>query len=196
MADNPNSIHTLFTLDKDDETVTPELCNTLRSIHSNIDIQIGTSTSKIHAVNRDMEKAKPYDILLLASDDMVPIRKGYDNIIRSHMKQYFQNTDGVLWYNDGFQGRNLNTLCILGKKYYDRFGYIYHPSYKSFYCDNEFMEVANKLNKQVYIDDVIIQHQHPDILKNQYDELYTKNSKYAEQDRLLYEERKRNHFPL
>jgi hypothetical protein len=40
MASNPNSIHTLFTLDQDDETVTPQLCSTLRSIHSNIDIQI------------------------------------------------------------------------------------------------------------------------------------------------------------
>ena len=75
-------------------------------------------------------------IVLLASDDMIPMEKGFDNIIIDKMKNYYPDTDGVLWFNDGYQGDKLNTLCILGKKYYDRFGYIYNPEYISVLSDN------------------------------------------------------------
>jgi hypothetical protein len=78
------------------------------------------------------------------------------------MTEHYPDTDGVLWFNDGYQGNRLNTLCILGKKYYDRFNYIYHPDYISVWCDNEFMDVANLLGKQIYFDDIIIRHEHPD----------------------------------
>ena len=66
------------------------------------------------------------------------------------MTELYPNTDGVLWFNDGNQGNRLNTLCILGKKYYERFNYIYHPDYTSLWADNEFMDVANLLNKQIF----------------------------------------------
>jgi hypothetical protein len=47
---------------------------------------IGLSKSKIDAVNRDInEYKKHWDIVLLASDDMIPQIKGYDNIIRDNM---------------------------------------------------------------------------------------------------------------
>jgi hypothetical protein len=92
---------------------------------------------------------------------MTPIVKGYDNIIRNNMKTHYPDTDGVLWFNDGYQGQNLNTLCILGRKYYQRFGYIYCPEYKSLWCDNEFMDQANLLGRQIYFHETIIKHEHP-----------------------------------
>jgi hypothetical protein len=91
-------------------------------------IVVGRSCGKIGAINRDMDLAPPFDILLLASDDMIPIVKGYDRIIRDNMPL---DTDRVLHFNDGHRTDSLNTLCILGKKYYDRFGYIYYPEYKT-----------------------------------------------------------------
>ena len=45
-----------------------------------------------------MEKCKTWDILLLASDDMIPVCDGYDQIIRDDMFTYHRNGDGVLWY--------------------------------------------------------------------------------------------------
>jgi hypothetical protein len=89
---------------------------------------------------------------------MIPEFSGYDSALRDNMEHYFPDTDGVLWFNDGFQKHNLNTLCILGRKYYQRFGYIYHPAYKSLWCDNEFTVVASLLKKQLYFDKVIIRH--------------------------------------
>lgn len=196
-ANNPSYIRILVSLDNDDETVTEDLLQKLKSICNNINIYIGEPKGKIGSVNRDMEYAGKYDILLLASDDMIPVVKGYDDIIRNHMRQYYPDNDGVLWYNDGFQGKKLNTLCILGKPYYERFGYIYHPSYKSLWCDNEFMEVANNLGKQTYFDEVIIKHEHPSNTNKVYnDKLYENNERFFNSDRDNFMERKAKSFPL
>ena len=78
------------------------------------------------------------------------LRSKVINSIRQKMIKHFPDTDGVLWFFDGWR-KDLNTLCIIGRKYYERFGYIYHPDYKSFWCDAEFTEVANKLKKQVLL---------------------------------------------
>jgi len=197
-ADDPESIKGLITLDTDDLTVTEELQQSLKAIHANTIIKVGYSGSKIAAVNRDMEHAGQFDIVLLASDDMIPIVKGYDTIIRDNMTSLYPDTDGVLWFNDGYQGQRLNTLCILGKAYYDRFNYIYHPSYKSEWCDNEFTEVANQLGKQTYFERIIIRHEHPSTMPNltQNDELYIKNMQMANGDNENYHQRKLKNFNI
>ena len=195
MADYPANLSFLISLDHDDTTHTPTNRSLLEKFHPNCTIVIGDSVGKIGAVNRDMDKAGPFDILLLASDDMIPIVKGYDTIIRNNMKTLYPDTDGVLFFNDGYRQRNLNTLCILGKKYYDRFGYIYYPGYKSFWCDNEFMEVADLLNKQTYFADVIIKHEHPLWTGEVFDETYSRNEIIGEHvDKNLYYKRKSNNF--
>lgn len=188
-----SNIQFLISLDIDDATVTPELITNLQSI-PNCKICIGQSKSKIHACNRDMEKVTAYDIILLASDDMIPIVKDYDRIIREKMIKHFPDTDGVLWFNDGYKETRVNTLCILGKRYYDRFGYIYYPEYTSFFSDNEFTEVANALKRQVYFHDVIIKHEHPANTNDIYDELYIKNQQYNQKDKILFIMRKASKF--
>jgi hypothetical protein len=195
-ARDPSKIKTIISLDSDDPTVTPELTEKLLKIHPQTQVCIGPSLGKIGAVNRDMEHAGEYDILLLASDDMVPEFPGYDTILRDNMEHYFPDTDGVLWFNDGFQKHNLNTLCILGRKYYQRFGYIYHPAYKSLWCDNEFTIVAQSLKKQLYFDNVIIRHVHPIITRTVADSLYQENEKYFEEDRQTFMTRRQKNFDL
>jgi hypothetical protein len=196
MAFDSSLIHGLITLDSNDYTVTPELIKDLEEVHSQTKVIVGISGSKIKAVNRDMDKAPEYDIILLASDDMIPQIMGYDHIIRQNMLSLYPDTDGVLWFNDGLQGSRLNTLCILGKTYYERFGYIYHPAYKSLYCDNEFMHVAARSNKQTYIDQVIIKHEHHLTGKTPLDPLYVINDSYDKEDCETYMKRIKLGFPV
>ena len=127
---------------------------------------------------------------------MVPKVKGYDTIIRNKMNELYPDTDGVLWFNDGNQGDRLNTLCILGKKYYKRFNYIYNPEYKSVWSDNEFMDVANLLGKQTYFNDVIIRHEHPDVGFGQRDTIPFDNIKNESIDNDVYLKRKSINFEL
>ncbi len=186
----------LITLDNDDETMKPSEVSDIFGTFKNIKVVYGNSNSKIHAINRDIELVDEWDIVLLASDDMTPKVKGYDNIIRNRMKEYYPDTDGILWFNDGHQGNKLNTLSILGKKYYDRFGYIYQPEYKSVWSDNEFMMVGNLLGKQTYLDEVIIEHEHPDWGYGNRDIIHQINSQNESHDRNLFVSRKNNNFYL
>ena len=186
----------LITLDNDDEEMnSPEVADIFSSF-KNIKYVYGDSTSKIHAINRDIETIDEWDIVLLASDDMTPKVKGYDNIIRDKMKEHYPDTDGILWFNDGHQRNRLNTLCILGKKYYERFNYIYYPEYKSVWSDNEFMLVGDILQKQTYFDEVIIEHEHPDWGYGNRDEIHQINSMNENHDRNLFISRKQNNFYL
>lgn len=196
-ADNFSAnIQMIISVDEDDND-TIEKIAAIHAMHKNINVVVGKPNGKIAAINRDMPDPLEFDILVLASDDMIPVIKGYDTRIIERMNLYFPDTDGVLFFNDGFRKDKLNTLVICGSKYYQRFGYIYHPDYKSFYCDNEFTDIANNLNKQVYINEIIIKHEHPDNNNTlTYDLLYNMNHRYYPHDRSVYIERKRRNFPL
>jgi hypothetical protein len=196
LCEDLDNTYFLITLDNDDESMNSSDVEDIFNTFKNVKVIYGTSNSKIHAVNRDIELVNDWDIVLLASDDMTPKVKGYDNIIRNKMKEFYSDTDGILWFNDGFQGEKLNTLCILGKKYYKRFNYIYHPDYKSCWSDNEFMEVGKILKKQTYIDSVIIKHEHPDWGYGNRDQIHTNNINDYQYDLGVYNRRKEINFEL
>ena len=195
-AKDISNIDFLISCDVDDISMNNEtIINNLNG-RQNLKVEYSENSSKIEAINNGLNSniISKYDIILLASDDMHPILYGYDDIIRKCMSKYFPDLDGVLWFNDGIQGSNLNTLCILGKTYYNRFGYIYHPSYKSFYCDNEFTEISQRLQKYIYINDVIIRHVHHCINSSLQDELYEINHRYAQSDKITWEMRRSNNY--
>ena len=193
-----DDLYFLVTIDKDDKEMNnPNVINALK-MWGNLQYEIIESQGKIAAINSGInEFDKHYDIILLASDDMIPRVKGYDQIIIDAMKDNYPDTDGVLWFNDGNAKDELNTLCILGKKYYDRFKYIYHPSYKGLWCDNEFMDVANILGKQKYFEQVIIYHEHSAWNRSiPKDQLNVRDNNNYDIDQSNYELRKQNNFDL
>ena len=194
---NIDNMDFLISLDEDDNEMNNTEVLKKLSNYKNIKVVVGVSKSKIYAVNRDLNNYnKHWDVVLLASDDMIPTIKGYDDIIRDNMMFNYPDTDGILFFNDGFQGNKLNTLCILGKKYYERFNYLYHPDYKSCWSDNEFMVVGNILKRQSYIDQVIIRHEHPDWGYGKNDFVHQKNVSDFNYDLNVYNTRKNINFGL
>jgi hypothetical protein len=192
-----DNVDFLITIDSDDHSMLRrEVINSMK-LWGNLRYDIIEPSGKIGAINAGLKDVSDkYDIILLASDDMIPQVKGYDQIIIDEMMRYYPDTDGVLWFNDGYTGKNLNTLCILGTKYFRRFGYIYHPDYKSLWCDNEFMDVANMFNKQTYFDRVIIKHEHPIWTSSRGDSLNIRDNKLYKTDEQTYIRRKANAFDL
>ncbi len=83
---------------------------------------------------------------------------------------------------------------------------VYYPEYITWFPDTEFTEVADRLDKLVFIRDTIIEHQHPDWTHAHghsgdqigYDELYKENDRDEDrwEDERLFEERKKNNFGL
>lgn len=187
----------LITIDSDDHRMLQrDVVNTLRQ-WGNLRYEIIEPCGKIGAINSGVEAiSRQYDIIVLASDDMIPAVKGWDKRIADDMERLYPDTDGVLWYNDGYVGDQLNTLCILGTKYYRRFNYIYNPEYKALWCDNEFMEVANLLGKQTYFHDVIIRHEHPIHGHGRQDNLNNRDNLLYHEDKRTYDLRKSNNFGI
>ena len=191
---NPN-YEFVVSCDIDDLSMNNDAVKNKLDSYINLKYYFDDNKSKIQAVNNNLSD-KIFDIVLLASDDMLPIVEGYDEIIRQKMEENFPDTDGVLWFNDGFQGQNLNTLSILGKKYYDRFDYLYHPEYRSLYPDTEFTIVSQQLKKAKYFDEIIIKHIQYSIVKETPDELYLRNDSLESVDRAVFLDRKSRNFDL
>jgi hypothetical protein len=195
MNDKDNWIMNVSCDDNDPTMNNPVMMRKIYKLHPDkVFLNFNPNKSKIQAVNADVSEYD-FDIVLLASDDMIPRERGYDNVIRKFFSLYFSDYDGVLHFDDGFQHDRLNTLSIVGKKYYDRFGYLYHPSYISLSADTEFDDVSRILGKRKYIEQVIIKHEHPETGAPM-DELYRKNNAFANADRRNYLQRKAMNFKL
>lgn len=185
----------VVTADSDDESMNSSEIAEYLSKKPRLGIFFGQSKTKIEAINNDVDRCKNWDILVLVSDDMIPQVHGFDDIIRKEMLKHYPDGDGVLWFYDGFR-KNINTLCVIGRKYYERFGYIYHPSYITACCDNEFTEVANSLGKQTFINQVIIKHEHPvNVNEVVWDSLYQRNHEGLSEDHKNLVFRRDSGFP-
>jgi hypothetical protein len=152
------------------------------------------NANKIEACNANMSEIDwDWDIVVLVSDDMVPRIDGWDNIIRMHMKAYFPDRNGILWFNDGYQADKLNTLCVFGRKMYESFGHIYNPAYKSLFCDTELTDrcKGDLAPFCKYVPYSIIRHEHPGTgFAQNMDPLYAKNQTYWNEDMHTYIRRK------
>jgi hypothetical protein len=198
LANHPEQIGVAVSCDEDDTSMERNLVQEeLHKVLSKSEwhrIFFSRNKSKIEACNANMNEIEyPWDIVVLVSDDMIPQIKGYDDVIRNHMRSRFPNTDGLLWFNDGTQGNNLNTLCIYGRELYKSFGYIYNPEYKSLFCDTELTDLCRTTlaSKCLYVPYCIIRHQHPGTGYPQLmDALYNANQRYWSQDMYTYISRK------
>jgi hypothetical protein len=185
----------LASLDTDDETMNnPIMKAWMEQRKDCLTVVWGESKSKIDAINRDVDKAKPWDILVNTSDDMWFIRRGFDDLIRKDMGE---KLTGVLHYDDGrINGKKIMTMSIMGRKYYDMFGYIYHPDYKSFYSDNEATEVAKLSGYYKYSGERLFDHMHPTEGLGKMDEQYTNNNRNWAHDEEVFSRRKAINFGL
>lgn len=157
--------------------------------------KLGTSTSKIHAINRDLNDGDlpPWAILINMSDDMKWGTFGFDDIIRQHMPA---NLDGFLHVPDDYAKDRVCTTSIIGYRYYQRDMYVYNPAYYSMWCDDEATDVAKARGCYIQVPGIQLEHLHyTNMGKAGKDALYRRNDTYLA-DKRIYEERKAMNFNL
>jgi hypothetical protein len=192
----------LVSLDIDDATMNNSktilrIAEYIKNYPNKIIVKYGFSKNKVDAINRDVNEVKSvfdFDILVNFSDDMQFNKHSFDEVIRDKFDMYFPDNDGNIYFNDGYTGDRLSTMSIIGRKYYDKFNYIYHPSYISLWCDNEYTEVAKRDNKIIYCNENIFTHNHPSNIGGFIDEQLIKTESYSDIDRQNYEKRFNNNF--
>lgn len=168
-----HDVRWLVAIDDDDESMQSHPMRT--NPPAGVEFISGPRTSKIGACNVGLPGRWNWDVLVLISDDMIPIVKNWDAIICADLVHSFYDLDGALWYNDGFVGEKLDTLPIMGRPYYDRFGYVYEPGYISTWCDNEFTDVGVLLGRLPYCPTCLFRHEHPANTGGTQDSLYLEN---------------------
>ena len=183
---DPDNTRFLFSCDTDDLT----MCNDgMREYIAQLPVGnrlvYGSSRNKVDAINRDLEGYDyPWDILLLASDDMLPRVYGYDKLIREQFE--VNGPDRFLWINDGRQDR-ICTIACMDRTYYDRDRFIYDPRFVSLWCDNLQTDLAKERGRMLKAPNWIT-NESPDwggsITK---DDLYKRNNRFYRIDERTYQ---------
>lgn len=190
---NREDYHILISVDKDDQSMYP-----LPVLDGNHTFVVGNSKNKIDAINRDLNEFDyDWDILINMSDDMIFTKKGFDDVIRA---EFYNDFNQYLHFNDGNQKCNVCTMHIVGRNYYDRFKYIYHPDYISLWSDVENDIVAKQLGCYKYMGDNVqlFRHLHPAWGLAPQDALSIKTEDRAlwVADEITFNKRKRINFGL
>jgi len=192
----PDKISFLVSYDADDFTMNQDVVAAAMKIHPDVTMVRGYSKTKIEAVNADIANyGKPWDIILVVSDDMFLRKQGWDEVIREDYAKHYPDLDGSMWYFDGAQEK-ICTLACMGRTLFNRFGYVYNPNYSSFFCDDEATAVFRAMGKLTFSRTVIAGHYHPAWLKGMpVDDTYRRNNKFWKSDQATYEQRKQLGFP-
>lgn len=190
VALNPQAIFPLFAIDDDDRASLRAWAKLGLPMET---LAKGPRATKVEAVNRGIANdRRPWDIVVVISDDMMCQRAGWDR----HVAQAFQDgdLDRCAHFPDGHQ-TELCTLPVMGRAYFERFGYVYHPDYLSLWCDNEQTDVALRDGKMFRSDLVLFRHDHPAWGTGRWDPLYRHNEAKNAIDKATYERRKALNFP-
>lgn len=173
----------------------PTLRKYLSKAYPEILLFIGQSESKVHAINRDIP-LYDWDIIVNTSDDILwrlgagrEITNNYESDTFLHFPEPYAESQAAK--------RKKESICvcsIMDRVYFDRFGYIYNPEYKSLYADNEATEVSKTLGRYKFVDKVIFEHLHPAAGKAVKDQQYKLTESFGTVDKRTFLTRKEKGF--
>jgi hypothetical protein len=169
----------------------PTLREYLSKAYPEILLYLGYSDSKVHAINRDIP-LYDWDIIINTSDDIMWKPGAGEDIIRNYEPDTFLHFPEPYAESQAAKAKRASIcICsIMDRAYFDRFGYIYHPDYRSLWSDNEATEVAKSLGRYKFIDKVIFEHMHPAAGKAKKDDQYRLTESFGAADKKTFFERK------
>jgi glycosyltransferase involved in cell wall biosynthesis len=112
---------------------------------------------KVAAVNSGIAE-RDFDVVLVISDDIEPTEQAYDDIIASDITRKFPDLDGLIYYNEGRCGRWRIPIPIMGRKFFDRFGWIVHPDHIA-WGDDFLTHLWKQTGKTKYINRLLFKHE-------------------------------------
>lgn len=155
---------------------------------------VNPNTCVVEATNEAAKHAKG-NILIYASDDFkTPVNWGQSIIQIS--KNY--GPEWLLRVDDGLQKitADVLTIPIMSRALYERLGYFFHPAYRSMWVDVDLHWTAKNLGVLKYAEHLKFPHEHYCNGKAVKDETYSRSERNWDAGKALYEQRKRQNFPL
>lgn len=188
----------VVSVDEDDET-REEIQRICEAMGKNFRVEVGPKgRTKIQAINADL-RPRDFDVLVVVADDMVPKAQDFDEWIVADMARSFPSLDGMILYDDGLQeppaGKlPIATMPVMGRRFYEELGHVYHPAYQSLFCDNELTEVAEQMGAAKHVRRLLIRHEWIGLTKER-DALLQRNEAWWATDKATYLKRKAEGFP-
>ena len=95
-----------------------------------------------------------FDALVCGSDNLLPDTPNTPDLIE---KSFCGSTDGVIWADDGLM-RAQATHPIVGRQWYDRYGYILDEGFSHYFCDTDLHFQAKNQGKLIKNFDIKFKH--------------------------------------
>jgi len=140
-------------------------------------------------------KSSSGEILLYLSDDFKPCPNWGQAIL--DVTRYC-DPEWSLRVDDCLQRikADVLTIPIISRALYQRLGYFFHPAYKSMFVDQDLFWTCQNLGVLKYAEHIKFPHEHYCNGKAVKDETYTRSEKNWDSGKAIYEQRKRQNFPL
>lgn len=165
------------------------------SDYPEVSVKWGLSRSKIHAINRDIDSFlssfNDFNFCIgNLSDDIRFTVKGFDEIIYKHCGQ-----GDFVHFPEVYKMAACSVVSIMGREYYEKYGYIYHPDYYSLWADVEATEIAKLDGAYKYVPEIIFRHDHYSTIGKEKDYVYNRNNTYK-RDKQTFLRRRKKDGPL
>ncbi len=116
------------------------------------------------------------DILMMGNDDFLYQTPGWDKIVTEAVQAKFPDEIYVAWTDDGSgKAQDRCAVPIVSKKWVETLGYFCPPGFKFFYNDTWIWNLAQRLDRELYIPDVLVEHLHFSFGKMEADETTRRN---------------------
>lgn len=118
------------------------------------------------------------DVLMMCGDDVTFNSEGWDSEVRA---AFPADTVALIHGNDlSPNSATIATHPFLSRLWVETVGYLTPPYFTSDYVDLWLTEVADVLNRRVYLPDVIVEHHHPSFDKADWDATYQERVERAD----------------
>lgn len=172
-ADRPHNVEYIFSVDTTDTEAWSDRVEFIPQCYTmtGFDAKVFKNDNKsaIDAINKAAEIATG-DLIIVVSDDF-DCPEHWDRLL---LREVANKEDFLLKTDDGLQ-KTLVTLPIMDRKYYERFGYVYHKDYGHMHADEEMTIVALMLGRYIK-SDLCFPHNHYTTGKMQMDTINAKNN--------------------
>lgn len=130
------------------------------------------------------------DYLMMGNDDHVYITPQWDRLILDVISERSQSDSVFVAWVDDVTGKAQKRCAfpIVSRKWYNALGYFTPERFKFFYHDTWIWDIGKRLNRTLFIPEVLIEHRHFTISKAEYDDTYRRNrSGQANADKRIFE---------
>lgn len=150
---------------------------------------VGPRLDLCAATNQLWRNIPKHDFYMYLSDDFLFRTKDWDARVLEAFNGWPDRV-GIVYCNDLYQKEKLATEATLSGRLVDALGYVCPPAFQHLYVDNFVVDLGRALGRLKYLENVLIEHMHPDAGKARKDEGYKRvnSRRMFKRDKGAYEE--------